>query len=202
MRPAKSFWKKVQLWRTTCQWLCQRIRLVSPGAIAWFVTRYCAKIAAGRSTSSTAAMPISCGAASRSRLCGSCAVISETTRPRKTGIVASSSATAKPAANRHEHEPARLAHEMPVEARQRFRRRARRHRARGGQPVLEEPEQHANRDGPARAGGQTNLPSGGAGMSPPLGYSAAMRGGSTMPAACCRSTESRRETPRSCIVTP
>ena len=31
MRPAKSFWKKVQLWRTTCQWLCQRIRLVRPG---------------------------------------------------------------------------------------------------------------------------------------------------------------------------
>ena len=31
MRPAKSFWKKVQLWRTTCQWLCQRIRLVRLG---------------------------------------------------------------------------------------------------------------------------------------------------------------------------
>ena len=34
MRPAKSFWKKGQLWRTTCQWLCQRIRLVTPGTTA------------------------------------------------------------------------------------------------------------------------------------------------------------------------
>ena len=25
MRPAKSFWKNAQLWRTTCQWFCQRI---------------------------------------------------------------------------------------------------------------------------------------------------------------------------------
>ena len=31
MRPAKSFWKNGQLWRTTCQWLCQRMRLVAPG---------------------------------------------------------------------------------------------------------------------------------------------------------------------------
>jgi hypothetical protein len=31
MRPAKSFWKNGQLCRTTCQWLCQRIRLVAPG---------------------------------------------------------------------------------------------------------------------------------------------------------------------------
>ncbi len=37
IRPAKSFWKNVQLWRTTCQWFCQRMRLLSPGAIAWFV---------------------------------------------------------------------------------------------------------------------------------------------------------------------
>ena len=29
MRPAKSFWKNAQLCRTTCQWLCQRIRLVN-----------------------------------------------------------------------------------------------------------------------------------------------------------------------------
>ena len=28
MRPAKSFWKKGRFWRITCQWLCQRIRLV------------------------------------------------------------------------------------------------------------------------------------------------------------------------------
>jgi hypothetical protein len=34
MRPAKSFWKNGQLWRTTCQWLCQRMRLVAPGMSA------------------------------------------------------------------------------------------------------------------------------------------------------------------------
>jgi hypothetical protein len=39
MRPAKSFWKKAQLWRTTCQWLCHRIRLVNGPAMAWLVTR-------------------------------------------------------------------------------------------------------------------------------------------------------------------
>ncbi len=33
-------------------------------------------------------------------------------------------------------------------------------------------------------------------------YSAAIRGGSTIPAACTRSTESSVETPRSCMVTP
>ena len=36
MRPAKSFWKKGQLCRTTCQWLCHRMRLVAPGTTALF----------------------------------------------------------------------------------------------------------------------------------------------------------------------
>jgi hypothetical protein len=43
MRPAKSFWKNGQLWRTTCQWLCQRIRLVTPGTTALLRTRLSAK---------------------------------------------------------------------------------------------------------------------------------------------------------------
>ncbi len=38
MRPAKSFWKNAQLCRTTCQWLCQRIRLENGPASAWLVT--------------------------------------------------------------------------------------------------------------------------------------------------------------------
>ena len=38
MRPAKSFWKKAHDWRATCQWFCQRIRLATLAAIAWFIT--------------------------------------------------------------------------------------------------------------------------------------------------------------------
>src|SRR5213592_911345 len=36
MRPAKSFWKNGQFCRTTCQWLCQRIMLVTPGISAFW----------------------------------------------------------------------------------------------------------------------------------------------------------------------
>ena len=39
MRPAKSFWKNAQLCRTTCQWLCQRMRLVNGPLIAWLVSK-------------------------------------------------------------------------------------------------------------------------------------------------------------------
>ena len=99
MRPAKSFWKKAQLWRTTCQWLCQRIRLVRPGAIAWLVMSACSSSAEGRSTSSTTAMPMSLGQSSRSNSPGAWVETRVTTRPMKTGMLASSSATTKPAMN-------------------------------------------------------------------------------------------------------
>ena len=36
IRPAKSFWKKFQLCRITCQWLCHRISVVTPGITALF----------------------------------------------------------------------------------------------------------------------------------------------------------------------
>ena len=39
MRPAKSFWKNAQLWRTTCQCDCQRIRPVNGAAMAWLEMR-------------------------------------------------------------------------------------------------------------------------------------------------------------------
>ena len=58
MRPAKSFWKNGQLWRTTCQWLCQRMRLVTPGTTALLRTRLSARSVSGRPISTTAAMPI------------------------------------------------------------------------------------------------------------------------------------------------
>ena len=99
MRPAKSFWKKVQLWRTTYQWLCQRIRLVRLAAMAWLVISACSSRAMGRRISSTATMPSSCGPASRSSVPGAWLEISVTTRPMKTGMVVSSTATRKPATN-------------------------------------------------------------------------------------------------------
>ncbi len=100
IRPAKSFWKKVQLCRTTCQWFCQRIRFDIPGAIAWLVTRYCASNAAGRNSSSTAAMPSSWWPATANRRSGLSDDTRLTTRPMKTGIRVSSRATTSPATNR------------------------------------------------------------------------------------------------------
>ena len=106
MRPAKSFWKNGQLWRTTCQWLCQRIRLVAPGTRAlWRIDDVdedrerphdehehdhreqhrprCASSAAWRSGAS----------------------ISETSRPMKSGMTVSSSATARLATNMAPYQP-------------------------------------------------------------------------------------------------
>ena len=61
MRPAKSFWKNAQLWRTTCQWLCQRIRFDTLAAIAWLAMMFCAVSASGRRTSSTRPIPARIG---------------------------------------------------------------------------------------------------------------------------------------------
>ena len=96
MRPAKSFWKKVQPWRTTCQWFCQRTRLVSPGTSAWLVISALAKWVHGRSTRISPAIAASCQPASRQIAPPSCAVTSVTTRPRHPGIAAAHSATASP----------------------------------------------------------------------------------------------------------
>ena len=96
MRPAKSFWKNVQPCRTTCQWFCQRTRLVSPGTSTWLVTSACARCASGRSTISSSAMPASWRPASRQIVSGRCEETSVTIRPMNTGIAASSSATTNP----------------------------------------------------------------------------------------------------------
>src|SRR6516225_9320084 len=56
MRPAKSFWKNAQDWRTTYQWFCHRMRLETLAEIAWFAIRFCAVSAIGRATSSTSAI--------------------------------------------------------------------------------------------------------------------------------------------------
>ena len=100
IRPAKSFWKKLHDWRTTCQWLCQRMRLATLAAIAWLAMMFCRVSAAGRSTKSTAAIASKNGQNVANRFPGGLPVIKVTMRPMNTGISESSSATAKPAANR------------------------------------------------------------------------------------------------------
>ena len=99
IRPAKSFWKNGQLCRTTCQWLCQRIRLVTPGTTALLRTRLSASSESGRPISTTAAMPRSIGAAALSAAARSLVCISVTSLPMNTGISVSISATARPVAN-------------------------------------------------------------------------------------------------------
>jgi len=99
MRPAKSFWKKGQLWRTTCQWLCQRIRLVTPGTTALLRTRLSIISASGRPTRISTAMAINIGMASASAAARSVASISRTSLPMNTGISVSIRATIKPVAN-------------------------------------------------------------------------------------------------------
>jgi hypothetical protein len=105
IRPAKSFWKKLHDWRTTCQWLCQRMRLATLAAIAWLATMFCRVSAAGRSTRSTPAIASKIGQNAANRLSGGLPVIKVTMRPMKTGISASSSATAKPAPKRQANKP-------------------------------------------------------------------------------------------------
>ena len=59
MRPAKSFWKKGRFWRTTCQWLCQRIRFVTPGMSAFWRTATSLKSTSGRTKRISTTMPTS-----------------------------------------------------------------------------------------------------------------------------------------------
>ncbi len=40
IRPAKSFWKNAQDWRTTYQWFCHRMRFATLAAIAWLASRF------------------------------------------------------------------------------------------------------------------------------------------------------------------
>ena len=115
MRPAKSFWKKGQLWRTTCQWLCQRMRLVTPGTTALLRTRLSASSVSGRPIRMIAAMPISIGSAAWKAAARSAASMSVTSLPMNTGIAVSISATHKPGGEHGRVQAARLADEVPVE---------------------------------------------------------------------------------------
>ena len=89
IRPAKSFWKKVQFCRITCQWLCQRTRLTIEGTMAWLRTSWSRTNVTGRMTSRTATI--------QRKVCQWALNISPlvvvasmpTTRPTKIGIMAS-----------------------------------------------------------------------------------------------------------------
>src|SRR5262252_6554071 len=105
MRPAKSFWKNAQDWRTTYQWFCHLMRLETLAEIAWFAIRFCAVSAIGRATSSTNAIAKRCGQNFANSSSGGLAVISVTMRPMNTGMVESSNATTKPAANNAANRP-------------------------------------------------------------------------------------------------
>ena len=117
MRPAKSFWKNAQDWRTTCQWFCQRMRFDDVGGdrlVGDQVLRGHAPAAAR--PAAPRAMPSEHAARlSRTASSGWCRVISVTMRPMNTGMVESSSATTKPATNSADEQALRLAGEVPVE---------------------------------------------------------------------------------------
>src|SRR5258706_410999 len=89
MRPAKSFWKKLQLWRTTCQWLCQRIKVVVPGITPFRRTATSSSTARGLTINTTAIMPTRSGQRAglrpdrgRGDPCGRLLCLRERLRPR------------------------------------------------------------------------------------------------------------------------
>ena len=105
MRPAKSFWKYDQLWRTTCQWLCQRIRLVAPGISVLWRSATWASITSGRTMSTSAIMPSSKGSCWASAAWRSTASIIATSLPMNTGIAVSIRATARLVTNMSAYQP-------------------------------------------------------------------------------------------------
>ncbi len=100
IRPAKSFWKKGQLWRTTCRWLCQRTILVTLTTIPAFEIRFWVAMAAGRANSTTSAMVASRVPLRARNVSRGVVVMARTSRPMNQGTEASSIATARPAAKR------------------------------------------------------------------------------------------------------
>ena len=93
MRPAKSSWKNGQLWRTTCQWFCQRTKLVKAPITALKRSRLSNSKAAGRKTNKKTNIRPNMGPASRSAASRSIAIISPTNLPIKSGMTVSLSAT-------------------------------------------------------------------------------------------------------------
>ena len=123
MRPAKSFWKKGQLWRTTCQWLCQRIRLVTPGTTMLLRTTLSASSTSGRPSSTSAPIASSIGSA--------CCTAAARSAALHQAHQAADEERDHGVDQRHRQagdeqgavQPARLADEVPVEGPQPGRRR-------------------------------------------------------------------------------
>ena len=118
MRPAKSFWKNVQLWRTTCQWFCQRIMFERPGFTIWLISTMWQSSTPGRSRSSTTAMPMSCGQASWISAWGVWVETRPTMRPMKAGMVTSRMRSEAAEQEQADDEPQFLAEVVAVERRQ------------------------------------------------------------------------------------
>ena len=95
MRPAKSFWKNGRPWRITCQWLCQRIRLVTPGISAFWRIATSTSNTSGRTISTATSMPVSSGACAARAALRSAACIRDTNAPMNKGISVSISATTR-----------------------------------------------------------------------------------------------------------
>ncbi len=81
------------------------MRFATFAEIAWLAIRFCVVSANGRAISSTSAMPRRCGQNFENSSSGGCAVINVTMRPMKTGMVESSNATTRPAANNPANRP-------------------------------------------------------------------------------------------------
>jgi hypothetical protein len=105
MRPAKSFWKNGQLCRTTCQWLCQRIRQVAPGISTMCRIEMSTQATSGRATRTSTTIVASIGHCACSAAMRSLASISDTSRPMNSGITVSSAAVARLAANMAAYQP-------------------------------------------------------------------------------------------------
>ncbi len=79
----------------TCQWLCQRTMLVTPGAIDWLSTSPCSVVTNGRMTRTRTINPKIRPEASENTCSLGVEVSTSTSRPINTGIAASAMATSK-----------------------------------------------------------------------------------------------------------
>ena len=105
MRPAKSFWKNGRFCRTTCQWLCQRTRFVTPGSKTFCRMATSAKMTTGRMSRISTIIAINIGACCAIAAWRSTVSINATSLPMNTGITMSISATARLVANTARYQP-------------------------------------------------------------------------------------------------
>ena len=115
MRPAKSFWKKVQDCRMTCQWLCQRTRSMRFGVEAWLRTSVSAAKVSGRSRTTASMSSRRSPCVLQSAPDGVVASM-PTIQPTKTGSMASATEPRATSTKRATKRAAELAEEIGEEA--------------------------------------------------------------------------------------